>query len=94
MRGEKMNIDKAREIICGIMGEEYRDYIMKRLSRDFAIELAKKMTDPKKNGASRLDPHKEEIFRLIRNGSTKTFIARKFGLSRHALNNWLKKRRD
>ncbi|GAB6143499.1 recombinase family protein [Desulfocicer niacini] len=46
---------------------------------------------PKGPGKSKLDPFKEEIIALLNNGSTKTFVAKKYGCSLPNLHNWLNK---
>ncbi|NTV13125.1 MAG: recombinase family protein [Desulfobulbaceae bacterium] len=46
---------------------------------------------PKGPGKSKLDQFKEEIIALIRNGSTKTFVAKRYNTSLPNLHNWLKK---
>lgn len=47
---------------------------------------------PKGPGKSKLDPHREEIIALLNNGSTITFVARRYGCSTRNLSIWLKKR--
>jgi DNA invertase Pin-like site-specific DNA recombinase len=44
---------------------------------------------PKGPGKSKLDPFKEEIVALLANGSTKTFVAKKYGCTLPNLHNWL-----
>jgi DNA invertase Pin-like site-specific DNA recombinase len=46
---------------------------------------------PKGPGKSKLDKHKEEILALLANGSTKVFIADRYGTSVSNLHNWLKR---
>ncbi len=46
---------------------------------------------PRGPGKSKLDAHQAEIFGLLENGSTKTFIAKKFGCSIGNLRKWLSK---
>jgi DNA invertase Pin-like site-specific DNA recombinase len=46
---------------------------------------------PKGPGKSKLDQYKDEIVALLNNGSTKTFIAKKYGTSIPNLFNWLNK---
>jgi DNA invertase Pin-like site-specific DNA recombinase len=50
-----------------------------------------KLGRPPGPGKSKLDPYREEIEQLIRNGSTKAFIAKRYGTSQTNLYNWLKK---
>ena len=48
---------------------------------------------PKGIGKSKLDVHREEIMALLRNGSTKAYVAKRYGTSKLNLYNWLKKHR-
>lgn len=41
-------------------------------------------------GKSKRDQHKEEILALLKNGSTKTLVAKRYGSSLPNLFNWLK----
>jgi DNA invertase Pin-like site-specific DNA recombinase len=56
-------------------------------------QLPKDAPDPAgpKGGTSKLDPFREEIGRLLRNGATKVSIARRYEISTTGLYNWLKK---
>lgn len=51
----------------------------------------KKGGRPRGTGWSRLDRFRAEIEELIQNGSTKVFIANKFGFTVPGLYQWLKK---
>jgi transposase len=42
-------------------------------------------------GKSKLDVFKEEIIALLRNGSSKKFVANRYGSSQVNLYNWIKK---
>ncbi len=46
---------------------------------------------PKGPGKSKLDVRREEIVGLLKNGSTKTFVAKRYGCTVQNLANWLKK---
>lgn len=46
---------------------------------------------PKGPGRSKLDPHKEEIITLLKMGSPKTLIAKKYKTTAPNLHNWLRK---
>ena len=48
---------------------------------------------PKGIGKSKLDAHRDEIIALLRNGSTKAYVAKRYGTSKLNLYNWLKKHR-
>jgi DNA invertase Pin-like site-specific DNA recombinase len=45
---------------------------------------------PKGRGKSKLDDHKEEILALLQHGSTKAWIARRYGTTPGNLRHWLK----
>jgi len=51
-----------------------------------------KLGRPKGPGKSKLDKYKEEIVALLRTGSSKTYIAKKYGVTPPTLYNWLNKR--
>lgn len=46
---------------------------------------------PKGPGKSKLDPNREEILSLLQNGSTKTFVAKRYKCTVQNLANWMKK---
>ena len=51
----------------------------------------KKLGRPKGvKGKSKLDPYKEEVFALLNNGSTKTFVANRYNSTSVNLAHWLK----
>jgi DNA invertase Pin-like site-specific DNA recombinase len=50
-----------------------------------------KLGRPKGVGRSKLDELKEEIIALLRNGSSKKFVADRYGSSQVNLYNWIKK---
>lgn len=50
-----------------------------------------KLGRPKGPGKSKLDKNKDEIIALLKNGSTKAYIAKKFKTTTPNLYNWLKK---
>ena len=52
-------------------------------------EAGVKLGRPKGPGKSKLDQHKDEIIALLNNGSTKTFVARKYNTSLPNLYNWM-----
>ena len=47
---------------------------------------------PPGSGESKLDPFRLEIEALLKNGATKTFIAKRYGANAANLHLWLKKR--
>ena len=76
-----------------IASEIERDLISKRTKE--ALRARKnagvKLGRPKGVGKSKLDEFKEEIVALLRNGSTKAFVAVRYGTCQVNLYNWLKK---
>ncbi len=50
-----------------------------------------KLGRPKGPGKSKLDPFREEIIALLKNGSTKTYLAKKYNTSLPNFYNWMKK---
>ena len=50
-----------------------------------------KLGRPKGPGKSKLDEYSEEIVALLKNGSTKSYVAKKYGTTLPNLYNWLKK---
>ncbi len=50
-----------------------------------------KLGRPKGPGKSMLDPHRAEIIALLKNGSTKTWVAKKYNCTLPNLYNWLNK---
>ena len=76
-----------------IVSEIERDLISKRTKE--ALRARKnagvKLGRPKGVGKSKLDEFKEEIVALLRNGSSKKFVADRYGTSQVNLYNWLKK---
>jgi len=50
-----------------------------------------KLDRPRGAGKSKLDEFKEEIVALLRNGSSKKFVANRYGTSQVNLFNWLRK---
>lgn len=71
------------------------DLISKRTTEALRAKKAAGLTlgRPKGPGKSKLDNHKEEIIALLKNGSTKKFIAKRYNSSQANLHNWLKKNR-
>lgn len=53
-------------------------------------EAGVKLGRPKGPGKSKLDQYKDEIIAMLKNGSTKTFVANKYNTSLPNLYNWIK----
>ena len=84
---------KIMAMVFSIASEIERDLISKRTKE--ALRARKnagvKLGRPKGVGKSKLDEFKEEIVALLRNGSTKKFVADRYGTSQVNLYNWIKK---
>ena len=50
-----------------------------------------KLGRPRGPGKSKLDKYRDEIIALLKNGSTKAFLARRYGTTQANLYNWIKK---
>jgi len=84
---------KVLLMALGMVAEIERDFISLRTREGLAARKAKgvRLGRPPGPGKSKLDPYREEIEQLLRNGSTKAFIARRYGTSEANLHNWIKK---
>ena len=84
---------KVMAMAFSIASEIERDLISKRTKE--ALKARKvaglKLGRPKGAGKSKLDNYKEEIIALLRNGSSKKFVANRYGSSQVNLYNWIKK---
>jgi len=74
-----------------MIAEIERDLISERTKEGLRARKAAgvKLGRPKGPGKSKLDPYKEEIIALLGNGSTKTFVAKRYKTSVPNLFNWL-----
>lgn len=79
--------------MLAMIAEIERDLISERTKEGLRArkEAGVILGRPKGPGKSKLDEHKEEIVALLKNGSTKTHVAKKYGSSIPNLFNWLKK---
>ena len=84
---------KIMAMVFSIASEIERDLISKRTKE--ALRARKnagvKLGRPKGVGRSKLDAFKEEIVALLKNGSSKKFVANRYGSSQVNLYNWIKK---
>lgn len=84
---------KVMAMVFSMASEIERDLISKRTKEALQTKKASgiKLGRPKEPGKSKLDAHKEEIEALLKNGSTKKFIAKRYNSTPANLFNWLKK---
>ena len=84
---------KVMAMAFSIASEIERDLISKRTKEALKARKAAgvKLGRPKGPGKSKLDKYREEIIALLKNGSTKAHIARKYRTTKANLHNWLKK---
>ncbi len=90
--GEQDIQTKVMITMFSLFAEIERDLISERTKQGLAVAKAKgkQLGRPKGRGHSKLDIHRDEIKTLLENGSTKTFIAKKFNTSYSNLYSWLK----
>ena len=84
---------KVMAMAFSIAAEIERDLISKRTKEALAVLRAKgiKVGRPRGPGKSKLDAYREEIIALLKNGSPKSYVARRYGTTSQNLYNWLKK---
>jgi DNA invertase Pin-like site-specific DNA recombinase len=84
---------KVVAMAFSIAAEIERDLISKRTKEALKARKAQgiKLGRPKGPGKSKLDKYREEITALLKNGSTKTYVAKKYETTLPNLYNWLKK---
>lgn len=84
---------KVMRTMLGLFAEIERDLISSRTKEGMAAARARgsKAGRPRGKGKSKLDGHKVEIEALLKNGSTKKFIAERYGTTPANLINWLKR---
>jgi len=82
--------------MLAMIAEIERDLISERTKEGLRARKAAGVAlgRPKGPGKSKLDQHRDEIFALLNNGSTKTFIAKKYDTSLPNLFNWIKMNGD
>lgn len=84
---------KIMATLLSLFSELERDFISQRTKEGLKAARAKGklLGRPKGPGKSKLDPYREEIISLLKNGSTKMFVAKRYGCTQVNLYNWLKK---
>ena len=92
--GEHDIQSKVMVTMFSLFAEIERDLISERTKEGLARARAngKLLGRPKGPGKSKLDIHKEEIIALLKTGSSKTYLAKKYKVTAPTLYNWLKKR--
>jgi DNA invertase Pin-like site-specific DNA recombinase len=84
---------KVMRTMLGLFAEIERDLISARTKEGLAAakEGGQQLGRPKGKGRSKLDQFKPEIEALLKNGSTKAFIAKRYSVTQATLFNWLKR---
>lgn len=84
---------KVMRTMLGLFAEIERDLISARTKEGLqaARDKGKLLGRPKGIGKSRLDKHREEIIALLKNGSQRQFIAKRYGVTPATLLHWLKR---
>ncbi len=72
-----------------------RDFLSTRVKESLRAKKAAgvRLGRPKGPGKSKLDKNREEIINLLKNGSSKSFVAKRYNTTLPNLYNWLKKNR-
>ena len=80
-------------MVFAMASEIERDLISSRTTEALRVRKASgmKLGRPKGPGKSKLDPHKDEIMALLRNGVPKKLVAKRYGASVVNLYNWILK---
>ena len=84
---------KIMSTMLSLFAELERDFISMRTKEGLKAAKAKgkQLGRPKGPGKSKLDPYKEEIIALLNNGSTKSYVAKRYNTTQANLYNWMKK---
>lgn len=95
---EKMELNgtiqsKIMSTMLSLFAELERDFISMRTKEGLKAAKAKgkQLGRPRGPGKSKLDPHKEEIIALLNNGSTKSYVSKRYETTQANLYNWMKK---
>ena len=85
---------KIMAMVFSIAAEIEHDLISLRTREALQAKKARgeRLGRPPGPGKSKLDPFRLEIEALLKNGATKTFVAKRYGTSAANLHLWLKKR--
>jgi DNA invertase Pin-like site-specific DNA recombinase len=92
LNGKDMQ-SKVMRTMLGLFAEIERELISARTKEGLqaARKKGSQLGRPKGKGKSKLDQYRLEIEALLLNGSTKTFIAARYGCTPVTLSNWLHK---
>jgi len=92
LNGEDMQTKVLRTML-GLFAEIERDLISARTKEglQFARSQGRIGGRPRGIGKSKLDEHETEIIALLKNGSQRKFIAKRYGISGAGLLHWLTK---
>lgn len=84
---------KVMSTMLALFAELERDFIAMRTREALKAKKAQgvRLGRPKGPGKSKLDEHREEIIALLKNGSTKAFVAKRYKTTIPNLYNWLRK---
>ena len=84
---------KIMVTMISLFAEIERDLISERTKEGLARARAngKLLGRPKGPGKSKLDPYREEIIALLKTGSSKAYLAKKYKVAPPTQYNWLKK---
>lgn len=94
--GWSLNGSMESKIVLNMLAmfaEIERDLISQRTKEALKARKAAgvKLGRPKGPGKSKLDKYRPEIEALLKNGATKTYIAKRYGCTTSTLHNWLEK---
>lgn len=81
-------------LVFSMASEIERDLISSRTKEALRVikeSGVKKLGRPKGPGKSKIDPHRDEIIALLRDGVPKTLVAKRYGTSNVNLYNWILK---
>lgn len=92
LNGDDMQ-SKMMSTLLTLFAEIEHDLISARTKEGLqaARDKGKLLGRPKGIGKSRLDKHREEIIALLKNGSQRQFIAKRYGVTPATLLHWLKR---
>ncbi len=84
---------KIMATMLALISEIERDFIVSRTKEALAAKKAQgiKLGRPVGPGKSKLDKYRPEIEAMLKNGSTKTYIAKRYKTTPANLHNWLRK---